>query len=59
MKKQFTEIRLNISDTQEAIQYWLNNYLLRKEVGVESVTWDAKAGQFKVSLISEGSDLPT
>ena len=50
MKKQLTELRLSIEHTNEAIEYWLNNYLLKHPESVEGVEWVAKDNQFRVTL---------
>ena len=45
-----TEIRINVTNAVEAMQYWLNNYLLQTDVEIESVEWVSMDGQFKIVI---------
>jgi hypothetical protein len=52
--KHKTEIRLSVAHASGAIEYYLNNYMLKHEVEVELVEWNPVDKQFRVVM----RDLP-
>jgi len=50
MNERTTEIRLSVAEAVEAMEYYMNEYLLRHRGTVKQVTFEAKDSQFKIVL---------
>jgi len=50
MKRNPTEIRLSINHGAAAMEYYLNNHMLREQVQVAEVVWEPKEQQFRIVL---------
>ena len=46
-------IKINQDTMQQAIEYWLNNVVLRKPVTVSSVKEVPNAGMFEIHVLTE------
>ena len=51
-----TDISITLGEAQEAVNYWLNNAVLRESVGVASVRWDALNNVFIISIEPEKTE---
>ena len=50
MKRNPTEIRLSINHAATAMEFYLNNHMLRETVEVSEVIWEPKEQQFRIVL---------
>jgi hypothetical protein len=55
MTERTTELRICVKQATEAVEYYLNNHLLRETVSVVSVEFVNKDDQFKI-IIKEAKD---
>jgi hypothetical protein len=49
-EKRTTELRICVKQATEAVEYYLNNHLLRETVSVVSVEFVNKDDQFKIII---------
>ena len=45
-----TEISITIKEANEAIEYWLNNAVLKDSVGVKDIEWLAQNYRFRIEM---------
>ena len=58
IKPRTTEIRICVKQATEAIEYYLNNHLLREPISVQSVEFISKDDQFQVIVIDPPQETP-
>ena len=58
IKPRTTELRICVKQASEAIEFYLNNHLLRSPVIVQSVEFVAKDDQFRILILDEPKETP-
>jgi hypothetical protein len=50
------EMTFTVSDILEAVQFWLNNKILKPEVKIKRVVWEGQTNIFRVEIQAEEED---